>query len=87
MMTLMKKLTLNFIHSPTHALVKVKVSGSVQPMGLTASGCSPSCIVMPHLSHDVMSSEYARASPNVFGTLEPLFLWGGPILIAKPKWQ
>ena len=64
-MTLMRKLTLNFCHSQTHDLVKVKVTGSVQPMGLATSGCSPSHIVLSSLSDGVMSDEYAQAPPGI----------------------
>ena len=45
LMILIRNLTLNFCNSQTCDPGKVKVRGSVQPMGLTASGCSPSCIV------------------------------------------
>ena len=76
-MTLMRKLTLNFCHSQTCGLVKVRVLGLVPPTCLFASGLGPGHVVMPNLSHAVTP---------VIAALEPLFLWE-PIITAKPKWQ
>ena len=64
-MTLMRKLTLNFCHSQMHDPVKVKVMGSVQPMGLTTSGHDSSHIALSSLGHGVASDEYAKAPPCI----------------------
>ena len=38
---------------------------SVQPMDFITSGHGPGCIVVPALSHGVMSDEYAWAPPHI----------------------
>ena len=64
-MTLMRKLTLNFGHSHTCSLLKVKVLGLEQPKGLIAFGCSPGHNIMPDLIHGAMPNEYAYAPPHI----------------------
>ena len=45
--------------------MKVKVTGVVQPIGLIASGFSPSLIVVPTLGHDVKPDGYAQVPPCI----------------------
>ena len=66
----MSKLTLNFYHCQTHGLVKVRVAGSVLTMGLVASDCGPSHVVMSCLGHSVMPDLPSQSMSSTMGTCQ-----------------
>ena len=76
LMTSLKKLTTNFGHSWIHDLVKAKVIGVGQPIGLVTSGCSPGLVVMLDLIHGMMPYGYTWAPPIVQQLLGASFLTG-----------